>query len=149
MTVTEPVITAPVPEGTDATEPYLDIRVSIPARCAATLKHATHSRLSLDEAASMVLQLYADAPLERGSRTLTAAQCAEIATCLGFSPQSADQMVAAIRELVRISIGGVRLDLSKEDIDIMHARNVLGLPPKEYAKQIWREMFEAWRNGRI
>jgi hypothetical protein len=139
-----------IPEGTIASEPYIDVRVSIPARIAAALRHRTDGRLTLDEAASMVLQLYADAPLATGSHTLTSDQWAALATILDFSPQTADQLVAAVGEMSRVSVGGVRLQLTAEDISIMNARNALGLSPKEYLKHLWTEvMFPAWKNGVI
>lgn len=137
------------PAGTSASEPYLDVRVSVPASTALSLRRHTRNKLSLDEAASLVVQLYADAPLDRKARVITTEQFAHICETLGFSPQTMDEMVAGIRELARITVGGVRLPLTAEDIAIMHARNATGLSPKEFLEMIWKVMFEAWKNGQI
>lgn len=127
----------------------IDVLVSIPTDIAVALKHATVGKLDIAAAASMVLQLYATAPLDRGSITLSSDQHARICAALGFSPQTVDQLVAGVEELVRISVGGVRIKLTAEEVGIMNARNATGLPPAEFATQELRKMFEAWRNGRI
>lgn len=127
----------------------IDVMVSIPTETAIALKHATASKLDIAAAASLVLQLYASAPLDRGSVTLSTDQHARICAALGFSPQTVDQLVSGVEELVRISFGGVRIKLTAEDVAIMHARNATGLPAAEFATQELRRMFEAWRNGQI
>lgn len=127
----------------------IDIMVSIPTETAVALKHATGGKLDIASAASMVLQLYATAPLDRSAKTLTSAQHAAICEALGCSPQTNDELVGAIVELTRISFGGLRVKFTAEEIGIINARNATGLPPKEWAEYILRVMFEAWRNGVI
>lgn len=127
----------------------IDVLVSIPTATAVALKHSTDGKLDIAGAASMVLQLYASAPLDRAAITLTSDQHARICAALGFSPQTTDAMVAGIEELVRISFGGVRIKLTAEEVGIMNARNATGLPAREYAEQIMRTMLDAWINGQI
>lgn len=142
---------ATLPEGSTAAdrEPYLAVRIDIPAHTAAALRYRA-PKLTLDESASMVVQLYADAPLDRGTHTLTSDEWARMATALGFSPQTCEQLVAAIEGMNAISVGGVRLKLTAEDVAILNARNALGLSAKEFLSYLWTEvMFPAWKNGVI
>lgn len=127
----------------------IDITVSIPTDTAVALKHATGGRLDIASAASLVLQLYATAPLDRSAKTLTSTQHARICEALGFSPQTVDELVSGIEELTRISFGGLRVKFTAEEIGIINARNATGLSPREWAEHIVRLGFEAWRNGVI
>jgi hypothetical protein len=127
----------------------IDVMVSIPALTALDLKHATGGRLDVAAAASLVLQLYATAPLDRSAKTLTSTQHAQICEALGMSPQSTDELVGAIVELTRISFGGLRVKFTAEQIATINGRNVMGLPPKQYAQELIDGWYEAWRNGVI
>lgn len=146
MTVEQASVPA---EATAADLAVIDVMVSIPSSTAIALKHSTGGKLDIAAAASLVLQLYAAAPLDRGAVTLSTDQHARICTALGFSPQTVDQLVGGVEELVRISFGGVRIKLTAEEVGIMNARNATGLSPREFAEQELRRMFEAWRDGRI
>lgn len=132
-----------------ADESTLRIGVDLPASVAVALKHRTNGALDIGETASLLIQLYKDAPLAPGVVILTSEQHARICAALGFSPQDTESMIGGIEELVRISFGGVRLKLSAEEVGIVNARNASGLSNREWAEQIFRTMFEAWLNGVI
>lgn len=130
-------------------ESTIRVGVDLPASVAVTLKHRTNGALDIGETASLLIQLYKDAPLAPGVVILTSDQHARICGALGFSPQDVDSMVGGIEELVRISLGNVRIKLTAEEVGIVNARNASGLSNKEWAEQIFRVMFEAWINGII
>jgi len=144
MTVQD--IETPTPDSELAT---IDVMVSIPALTAFDLKHAANGKLDVAAAASMVLQLYATAPLDRSAVTLMTEQHGRVCAYLGRSPQNTEELVAGIEESLRISLAGVKVKLTAEEVGIMNARNATGLTVKEYAAQVFREMFDAWRDGRI
>ncbi len=123
--------------------------VSIPALVALDLKHATGGKLDIAAAASLVLQLYSAAPLDRSAKTLTSQQFATICEALGMSPQTTDELVGAIVELTRISFGGLRVKFTAEQIASINGRNVMGLPPKQYAQELIEGWYKAWRDGVI
>lgn len=127
----------------------VDVMVSIPTDTAVALKHATGGRLDIAAAASLVLQLYSTAPLDRSAKTLTSAQHAQICEALGVSPQTTDELVGAIVELTRISFGGLRVKFTAEQVATINGRNVMGLPAKQYAQELIESWYEAWRNGVI
>lgn len=130
-------------------EPTIRVSFDVPASLAVDLKHRTNGKLDIAETCALIVQLYFDAPLEPGVVTLTRRQHGLICEALGSSPQSTDQLVSAIADLAKISFAGVKLTLTAEEIGIVHARNATGLPNKEFAEQILRTMFDAWRNGQI
>lgn len=131
-------------------EPTIRITVEVPASTAVALKHRTGGALDVAETISLLLQLYADAPIQRRPPVvLDEAAHARICEVLGFTPQSTEQLVGAICELASFGFGGVKLRLTKDEIDVLVARNSLGVPTKEWAEQIFRVMFDAWRYGRI
>lgn len=129
----------------------IDISVTIPLTTAVALKHRGSGALTINEIASMLVQLYADAPLEptAGARALTKDQFDRIAEALGSTPQTTEQLAVAVTDLCSMSFAGVRLKLTSEEIDIITSRNASGLPAREWAAIIFRQMFEAWRDGRI
>lgn len=147
---TEPVDTHTT-TATDPAEPTIDVRVTLPATTAVALKHRTSGVLDVAETLSFIAQLYAESPMEpgAGARVLTREQFNSIAEALGFTPQTIAELVAGVCDLGAISFGGVRLKFTAEEVAVINARNATELPAKEWAALILRQMFEAWRDGRI
>src|SRR3990167_2941459 len=139
------------PQALDPTVAFVRVSIDLPASLAVALRHRAGPALDTAECAALIVQLYADAPLEPGSarRVLTSAQHARICESLGFSPQTLEELVSAVEGLTSISFGGVRIKLTAEEVEIINARNAIDAPPKEFAAEIFRGMFEAWRNGQI
>lgn len=127
----------------------IDVRVQVPAHVAVALKHRTNGALDVAETISLLVQLYANAPLSPQPIVLTREQHGELAAILGYTPQTVEQLIGGVRELASISFGGVRIKLTSEEVELINARNATELPPKDFAQEIFREMFEAWKNGRI
>lgn len=137
------------PPGSDPAEPYIDIRVSIPARTAVELKHRTGGALDVAETLSLLAQLYSSAPLDRKPTIFTSAQHGRICEALGQSPQSTEELVSAIENCVSFGFAGARMRWNAEELEILKARNVAELPLREFAEQVFAQMKEAWLNGRI
>lgn len=142
-------LVVPTSRSTELATATIDVTVSIPTDTAVALKHATGGKLDIAAAASLVLQLYSTAPLDRSAKTLTSTQHAAICEALGVSPQTTDELVGAIVELTRISFGGLRVKFTAEQVATINGRNVMGLPAKQYAQELIESWYEAWRNGVI
>ena len=130
-------------------EATIIVNVELPISTAVALKHRTGGKLDVAETLALIAALYHDAPLERDPVVLTHDQHGRICEALGQSPQSLDDLVSAIETLTSFSFGGVRLKLTGEDINLLNSRNASELSPREYAELVLKQMFEAWRDGRI
>jgi hypothetical protein len=129
--------------------PTIRLTVELPVDVIVALKDRTSGKLDSAETLALVAQLYCRAPLERRAVVLTESQHARVCSTLGFTPRTNDELVGAIESLTAISFGGVRVQFTAEDVELMNARNASEMAPKEFAKHVVMLGFEAWKNGTI